>query len=119
MIVRMFQKRFAALVESGAKKQTIRPTPKRMPKVGEAISLRVWCGKPYRSKQRVLKEATITNVSEVLITHGGIELNGLTLFEGDARRFARADGFQSEREMIEWFKETHGLPFFGVLLVWK
>lgn len=48
--VRMFKPHFALLVESGAKAQTVRPTPKRMPKPGDRISLRCWSGAPYRSK---------------------------------------------------------------------
>lgn len=34
--VRLFHPRFAGLVESGAKLQTVRPSPKRMPKPGDA-----------------------------------------------------------------------------------
>lgn len=47
--VRMFKPQFAPLVESGKKLQTVRPTPKRMPKPGDKISLREWTGLPYRS----------------------------------------------------------------------
>lgn len=90
-----------------------------MPKVGDKISLREWTGKPYRSRQRILKESVITRVDDIYINHGGIELNGSTLFEHAARRFAQADGFQSEREMIDWFKSTHGLSFLGVVISWE
>jgi uncharacterized protein YqfB (UPF0267 family) len=55
----MFQPRFARLVESGAKTQTIRVKskakhPRPLPKPGDFLSLREWEGKPYRSKQRKL-----------------------------------------------------------------
>lgn len=58
-----FKARFTELVASGAKRQTIRPTPKRMPKPGDWISLRCWTGRPYWSKQRVLRDAVIAVVS--------------------------------------------------------
>lgn len=42
--VRMFKPQFAPMVENGTKLQTVRPRPKRMPKEGDAISLRCWTG---------------------------------------------------------------------------
>jgi hypothetical protein len=33
-------------------------------------------------------------------------------------RFAIADGFDSWLHMVEWFSNTHGLPFSGVLIQW-
>lgn len=65
--VRLFQPRFAALVESGAKCQTVRPVPKRMPRPGDTLSLRCWVGAPYRSKQRVLREAVVERVLPISI----------------------------------------------------
>lgn len=65
-IIKLFQPRFAPMVKDGTKLNTIRPLPKRerdMPQVGWDISLREWSGKPYRSKQRVLKESVIEGVS--------------------------------------------------------
>ena len=44
MIVKLFKPQFSPLVESGLKLQTVRPTPKRMPKPGDRISLREWTG---------------------------------------------------------------------------
>lgn len=113
MIVRLFQPRFAPLVESGAKRQTIRPTPNRMPKVGDAISLREWCGKPYRSRQRLLRASVITRVEP-------FDLDAMRLDEPTKRdAFARADGFADWPDMLAWFVQTHGLPFRGILIAWK
>jgi hypothetical protein len=121
LFVRMFKPQFASLVESGAKCQTVRPTPKRIPKAGDLISLRCWTGAPYRSKQRVLREATIVAVRT-------IHFAGY-FFDGGPRDaankeiclndFAKADGFSSWREMVEWFDETHGLPFEGIVIHWS
>ncbi|MEN9841694.1 MAG: hypothetical protein RL376_1494 [Verrucomicrobiota bacterium] len=113
--VRMFKPQFAPLVESGAKLQTIRPTPKRMPKPGDRISLRSWTGKPYWSKQRVLREAVITQVLSCEIdSQGNVSIGGVGAFKG----FAKADGFVSHAAMTNWFRAQHGLPFSGVLIKW-
>ena len=114
--VRMFKPQFALLVEAGAKRQTVRPTPQRMPMVGDKISLRTWTGKPYRSKQRVLREATISEVAMVDITETGIAVNSVAVPCDD---FARADGFMDFFDLRDWFKATHGLPFEGVVIKWN
>lgn len=120
--VRLFKPRFAPLVEAGTKLQTIRPTPKRVPAPGDRISLRAWTGKPYRSKQRILRETVITHVHMVTITR----LN-LTSAEygpwaySDLRRavFAKADGFKDWWDMVDWFETEHGLPFAGIVIHWQ
>ena len=114
--VRMFKPQFAPLVESGTKLQTVRPTPKRMPKAGDHISLRMWTGAPYRSKQRVLRESVITEVSRVDITETGIAVNS---YAEPCDNFAVADGFRDFFELRDWFKSTHGLPFEGVVIKWN
>ena len=113
--VRMFKPQFAGSVERGEKLQTVRPIPKRMPQPGDKISLRCWTDKPYRSKQRVLMESTITEVSMVDITEDGIVVNS---YAEPCDDFARADGFRDFLELRDWFRETHGLPFEGVLIRW-
>lgn len=119
--VRMFKPRFAVLVEAGTKTQTVRPTPKRMPRVGDTISLRCWMGAPYRSKQRALREAVIREVRDILISDEGIcmydQRDGAGWAPGE-HGFAKADGFASWPEMREWFRATHGLPFKGIVIFW-
>lgn len=114
----MFKPRFAALVENGTKLQTVRPRPRRMPKAGDILSLRCWTGSPYRSKQRVLRVATITKVSEIAINKAAILIDGRILALRDEPAFAQADGFATPEEMRAWFRETHGLPFVGIVLYW-
>ena len=118
--VRMFQPRFAADVAAGRKLHTIRQTPKILPKVGERISLRQWQGKPYRSKQIVLAESTITRVAKCIIqaTWAHVETTGFVRAPGYLNVFARADGFANWLDMVEWFRTTHGLPFEGMLIEW-
>lgn len=112
----MFKPQFAPLVESGEKCQTVRPTPKRMPKVGDRISLRMWTGRPYRSKQRVLRDAIITEVSMCDITEHIVAVKSYAV---PCDEFALADGFKDFFELRDWFKSTHGLPFEGVVIKWN
>jgi len=119
--VRMFKPRFAPLVKSGKKRQTMRPTPKQMPRSGDIIDCREWSGKPYRSKQNKLVESTITNVRMARLSPTArFFLDNIEIDKADdLRAFARADGFSDWWELLEWFMETHGLPFDGILILWQ
>lgn len=118
--VRMFKPQFAPMVEAGTKRQTVRPVPKRIPMPGDSISLRAWDGKPYRSKQRVLRESLITAVHGVQITvDGWVCLDGIRIkTRSEIEAFAQADGFATPELMLEWFRATHGLPFTGIVINW-
>lgn len=125
----MFKPQFAPLVQSGAKLQTIRPRRVRAVLTGDVIDAREWIGKPYRSKQRKLCVGTGIGTEGVIIHRNGVEISPGTLRcfymgAGTKRRdlldtFARADGFSGWDAMRDWFNETHGLPFEGVLIKWK
>jgi hypothetical protein len=119
--VRLFQPRFADLVERGEKRQTIRPIPKRIPRVGDRLSLRAWTGKPYRSKQRVLREAKVISIKIFSMSDAGISLwtGGYWEYTTDPNAFAQADGFKNLAEMREWFRRDHGLPFEGIAIWWE
>ena len=108
MRVILFQDKFAKMVQSGAKKQTIRLTARCKP--GDELSLRKWSGKPYRSKQETLLNSVCTRVQDVRIYEGPATATSEML--------ARADGFASHAEMQTWFKNTHGLPFVGQQIEW-
>ncbi len=116
--VRMFKPQFARLVESGAKRQTVRPMPMRMPQPGDVVSLREWTGKPYRSKQRELRRTWITDVQRIAITPHGMSLDGMVASDDGRERFAQADGFAGWAEMLAWFEAEHGLPFDGIVIYW-
>lgn len=114
--MRMFKPQFAALVVSGAKRQTIRPTPKRMPKVGDVESWREWSGLPYRSKQRELAQVRLTSVEEIIITSSEVVVNGWILPSVSVKKLALKDGFLGKTDFIGWFNYTHGLPFTGIII---
>lgn len=117
----MFKPQFAPMVEARTKLQTVRPRPKRLPKVGEVFSGRCWTGKPYRSKQRTLVESVVTAVELITISSDGIRIEHpspeFDTFP-DWEKFARADGFADWPEMLAWFSDTHGLPFSGIVIFW-
>ncbi len=57
---------------SGEKKHTIR-NPKKKWKVGDKASIREWSGKPYRSKQIIIKEVEIKKVWDIKINFNLLE----------------------------------------------
>lgn len=125
MRVRMFKPRFAVLVAAGTKRQTIRPMPKRMPKVGDHESWRRWSGLPYRSKQIELARVEIVSVERIRIEETSDTydislldrpLKGALLPKEHWDEIAVADGFANQYGLAIWFKETHGLPFGGIII---
>lgn len=123
----MFKPRFSPLVQSGAKRQTIRPLRKRPIKPGDALSLREWTGLPYRSPQRILRDGEVCrSVDPIWIGNAGTQFNpgyaafiGKTMLQGpEYTEFAIADGFKHWSDMFEWFAKTHGFPFNGTLIKW-
>lgn len=123
MRVLLFKPRFASLVESGAKRQTVRADGKRNPKPGDVLSLRTWTGLPYRSKQRVLRpEVKCLAVQEVLINGGMglMSIRDVILKRAEAEAFAAADGFTNATEMFHWFLKEYGRgPLIGLLISWE
>lgn len=91
-----------------------------MPKPGDRISLRCWTDKPYRSKQRVLREATVESVAAIRICESSMWIGneGWNFNTPEADSFAVADGFRDFADLQQWFRDTHGLPFEGVLIRW-
>lgn len=111
-----FQKRFAAAVESGEKRQTIRATRKRRPMPGETAH----CFTGMRTREcRRLGSWTIIGVAHVALDVSGIRLNGGPLPADKLDEFARMDGFKDWPEMRAWFVDTHELPFLGLLVQWE
>ena len=117
MRVLMFQERFWERVREGSKCQTIRQKPRCVP--GNMLSLRRWTGKPYRSKQEVLRTAVCLAIYPMWIGETQIAMNGYYLDEAGEQECATLDGFQNMEDMRRWFRSTHGLPFTGCVIVWS
>ena len=115
----MFQPQFEPLIVSGTKLHTVRPLGKSRLRVGMALSLRVWTGKPYRSKQREFLKSTVKDVCRVIITDGEIHLDNVQLSPQGREEFAHNDGFKDFAELRAWFVNAHGLPFVGKVIYWS
>lgn len=117
-----FQDRFADLVRSGQKMQTIRAPRKRPIVPGDTLVFYRWTGTAYRSKTETLGEGICKSVQAVQIrkTRGRVAvfLDGKKLSFDHATALAGLDGFFSFLEFVAWFDRVHGLPFEGVLIRW-
>ena len=117
MVAYNFQARFAPAVASGEKHQTIRaPRKSRHAAAGEPIQL--YTGMRTSSCRRLRNPDPICTTSTYChITEDGVTLGNHPRVDLD--EFAKRDGFESFEDMKAWFRETHGLPFIGQLIVWE
>lgn len=124
--VLMFQKRFVAPIKSGIKRHTIRPKRKRPIKPDEALSLRHWEDKAYRSPQIEFGTGVALGSLDIRIFASGIKLGSDGHFDGryvidDLDDFAVSDGFENWQQMKEFFESRfgYGLPFEGDFIQWE
>lgn len=130
MVALNFQSQFANDVEDRRKRRTIRAARKdgRDPKKGDKLQL--YTGMRHKGCRKLL-DAVCRRVRPVEISHLGVRLDGRMLHAGDTPAyvsapdpeqydgdFARADGFGCFGEMVDWFEQTHDLPFKGNLIEW-
>lgn len=131
MVALNFKEQFADDVEDERKLRSIRAPRKdgRDPKPGDKLQL--YTGM-RQTGCRKLRDAVCQRVRPVEIDYTGITIAGKRLYAGDAPAyqggpdpesydgdFARADGFDGFQDMVEFFKETHELPFKGLLIEWR
>lgn len=120
-----FHERFADQVETGAKRQTIRAGENWRP----GLTAHLWTGQrlPISDpRHRKLGIVRVRSVMPVRITENGIATrpcdrkNSVIASQepGRANRLAKRDGFKNWKDMLAWFKKTHGLPFNGQLIRW-
>lgn len=112
-----FKKRFAPKVESGEKCQTIRAYRKdgRDPKKDDILYL--YTG--MRTKGcRKIKEAACVETYNVIIHEKNLYFESLLMSAGARKTIAILDGFKNYQEFQKFFAETHGLPFYGLLIKW-
>jgi hypothetical protein len=123
-----FQAKFAAMIESGLKRQTIRAIGKRRhARPGDALQL--YTGQRTKVCRKLLTPDPIcTAVHSVLINkfserrHEGdryqMYLDGNIVFRHDAYQIALADGFEDRATFFHFFDDMHGMPFHGVMIQW-
>ena len=116
-----FQKQFAAAVESGDKRQTIRAKRKVRPEIGQTAYL--YTGMRTKSCLK-LGQHTIISVVPIMLGSKGVCFWPGSNTENSVSdawfldQFAADDGFKNWNQMRDWFKKTHGLPFEGHLIKW-
>lgn len=118
-----FKTQFAPLVESGAKRRTIRAfrKDKRDPKGGDPLYL--YTGLRTKAARLLLKtqctsarHVNIFSDSARYVKHSAERNTFDDILNLD--KFAQLDGFANWGEMRDWFDKTHGLPFNGLLIEW-
>lgn len=122
-----FKRQFVEQIRDGDKTQTIRK-PRRdgrpHAKVGDTI--RLYTGMRTKACE-LIGEATVTRIDTIWMDAVSMKLNGKPVYATLATRhdpptdneFARADGFDGFTDMADWFEDTHGLPFEGVVIYWR
>lgn len=118
-----FQQRFADAVASGQKRQTIRAPRKRPILPGDRLHLFTGMRRPGCRKLGVgvvLRVRPITiglgfACDEIRVGSGGEPFLSVV----DRAVLARDDGFSCCSELVDWFRDTHGLPFTGSLIEWE
>lgn len=130
MVALNFKSEFVIAIDGGEKRRTIRRFRKAgNPEVGKPLQL--YTGMRTSACEKI-RDATCTRIREVEIDHMGVKLAGRSLYAGDAPAyqggpdaesydgdFARADGFASFGDMLDFFDMQYGLPFKGMLIEWS
>lgn len=111
-----FQSRFASDVKSGKKRQTIRKL-RRSGNVKAGDTLYLYTGMRTRGCQW-LRTEKCASVQPISIDDRMVLLDGKPMDWADVRELALADGFPGLREFLNFFDETYGMPFDGVLIKW-
>jgi len=128
MVAYNFKKQFADDVEYGTKRQTVRAERKDNRHAKPGDNLQLFTG--MRTKGcRKLRDAICSRVQKIRIEATEMFIDGERLQAGSGNQFAdpdnfdndfaKADGFDEFMDMSEWFSDTHGLPFEGVLIKWN
>jgi len=113
MVAINFKKEFAAAVESGEKRQTIREKCRAY----TGCKLQLYYGQ--RTKQcRKLLDAVCKSTCSITVTNFGV-LTGKDGHISDVDAFARKDGFKDYAEMWKFFEPRAEAGMFnGFLIEW-
>jgi len=116
----LFEDRFADMVASGAKTQTIRSLRREPPAVGDRLEL--YQPHPTLLRQLIRDDVVCTSVQPLRIYRDvdgiAVDIIGAWQDQGQIAALARAEGFHSVGAFFAYFKRK-GLPFRGVLIKWE
>lgn len=118
MVAYNFKARFAPLVASGAKTQTIRaPRSAKSPHAHPGDVLQLYEGLRTKAARKLVNPDPKCILSKSCIIHrNSLFLPGMAQPVPDL--FAQADGFEDFRELVAFIDKLYGLPFHGRLIVW-
>lgn len=112
-----FQKQFGPDIRSGKKRQTVRRKWKRPIKVGDSLFL--FTGMRTKRCFRLMSTAC-TQIQIIRVGQfSDITIDGETLDEKAAHKFAKADGFLCWEDLVDWLDHYYDLPFEGVVIHWR
>ena len=121
MVAYNFQARFVDQIVSGEKRQTIRPIGKRRhAEPGDRLQL--YTGMRTKACRKLVEPDPVCVEASVIVLHETEVFMPEHMLETTVSALngiARADGFKHWQEMCDWFADTHGLPFEGVLIKWE
>lgn len=110
-----YQQRFADQVQSGTKRSTIRRWRKRPIYIGDTLYHYTGLRTPGCHK---IGNTTCIRVREIRITPGGtIKIDGQVIYRESAQALAKADGFNSLADFIQFFCPGEQ-DFHGQLIEW-
>lgn len=118
-----FKRRFASLVESGAKTHTIRGVSSREWRPGVTCHCYV---DPRQKTMRLLGAWPCVRVEEITIEggwealsgefFGDVKINGSSLLSDEREQLSKRDGFENFADMAEFWRGR--LPFKGQIIHW-
>lgn len=124
MVAYSFKARFAPLIASGRKTQTIRGHRKRHARPGEPLQL--YTGMRTRSCRKLLdSDPVCLRVSEITLdvppdTGVALVMGESDTFAPVSPSFAIADGFQDPEDFTRFWREAHGPGLFrGIMIEWS
>lgn len=125
MVAYSFQGRFVSAIEAATKMQTIRAHGKRRhARAGEMLQL--YTGMRTKDCRKIRPDVVCLAVVPIRLDRNGggfneILIDGVALPRKRHGEFARADGFQSAKEMADFWRATYGPKskvFEGLLIRW-
>lgn len=117
MVAYNFKAQFAADVEAGRKRQTIRAPRKDGRHAKRGDSLQLYTGM-RTAACRKLRDAVCHDACPIVIEPDKIWTFHPQELHTDLEAWAKRDGFETWAAMRDFFEKTHGLPFNGVLISW-
>jgi hypothetical protein len=114
---------FAPMIQAGVKPHTIRPRRNdgRDPLPGDLLQHYAKWG---TKDAYLLREEFCTFTAEVTIQRsvGNVHhvlIGGQLISQHDVEVMATVEGFRNGADFVQFFNETYGLPFTGLLIGWE